>query len=891
MFQSAPTSHNLRDRISNALIRILRLYVALIMIAVMGLIALAAYFYQGAQLDYWREKVLTRVSAAVTNQDSELSGLAASPLLLTERGREAHLAPLLERFNRGPLRKFYILDGRGRAVLPPDSRLAADAKAIASDPIVAAAVNGARRGLGLRVPGPGQAGTQILVVSPFLDPSAESVAGYIVSALDLSLLLAQIGVDPDLKMSLTLGDQTVSPPASSLWMFTSEGATVAAAGDLVVPLRIQVGRDLHTSVGIGVLAMLGVLLLGILMIRRVKAWAVRFAMTITQRLDQLVVQCQNILAGQRLELVEPGPDDELSQVTQALNTMLMQQKKFTDDLHTTSLVFSMAAEGILVTDGEGKIVRANSALLAMTGYLRSELIGQLAGTLYRDESSQEIGRVMAASLQATGRWSGETIFIGRGKRQIPVSVAISRILDDAGDPLGNVAVITDISRLKKIESRLRDLANQDALTGLPNFRYMSEQVQQLLDAAKSDGRQLAILFMDLDNFKAVNDENGHGVGDTLIKAIASHLSHQLPSGHLLCRRSGDEFIAVVERRPGRDPDLSRQLERLFPLLVSTEAGLLSVTATIGISRFPQDADNWQDLQICADVAMAEIKSTKRGHVGWYDAAFGQRLYRRRQIQLRLREAVRSQAFQVHYQPELDLRTGQVIGFEALARWQDPELGEVHPSEFVPVAEEARMMDALTLSIADRVLRDKPLLQAHFAGAVVAFNASPQVFRGSRLLEFLSERNARDDSVLSGLEIELTESEVSRIDPSLQLQIQALVGMGARLVIDDFGTGYSSLSRLTQFPISRIKIDRSFVEGLSRPREMRIARLVIELARTLGFQVTAEGVETVEQMQTLVGMGCYRGQGWLFSPALPASELVAAKQPVHFPSLRDAATPA
>jgi EAL domain-containing protein (putative c-di-GMP-specific phosphodiesterase class I) len=181
-----------------------------------------------------------------------------------------------------------------------------------------------------------------------------------------------------------------------------------------------------------------------------------------------------------------------------------------------------------------------------------------------------------------------------------------------------------------------------------------------------------------------------------------------------------------------------------------------------------------------------------------------------------------------------------------------------------------------------MLSDKPALQARYPGAVLAFNVSPQVFRHARLLEFLSERSVNDFSVLEGLEIELTETEVSRIEPTLLLQVQALVGMGVRLVIDDFGTGYSSLSRLTQFPISRIKIDRSFVEGLSRPREARIARLVIDLAKVMGFEVTAEGVETLVQRDSLLAMGCRRGQGWLFARALPARELIAMDAPIHFP---------
>lgn len=880
----APSPSRFSDRISGPLIRILRLYVTVVTGLVMGLTVLAAYLYQSAALENVREKVLTRVVAEVNNQAAELSALATSPLLWTgltdSQGREAYLKPLLARFNRSALRQFHVLDYRGRVFLAPESGPPAETQAIAADPFVIAAVRESRVSYNLRTTAQGR--TQIVLVEPIQNPNAESAVGYIVVVIDLPTLLSQLSIDADVGIALALGDRTLVPTPDERFKFTTEGRALATASELEVPVRVHVDRSMHAIVLPSVAGLLIALLLGAWMIRRVKSWSQRFAMTTTQRLDRLLLECRQILAGERLEAVEPGPNDELAQVTQALNAMLMQQKRFTDDLRTTSLVFSTAAEGILVTDPSGCIVRANDALLAMTGYQREELLGQPAGTLYRDADSQEISRAMASALASQGRWGGETTFIGRDKRLIPASVAISRILDDEGEVLGNVAVITDISHLKRVENQLRDLANQDALTGLPNFRHMSEQVQQLLEGAKADGRQLAILFLDLDHFKTVNDEHGHDIGDTVIQAVASHLTRHLPPGHLLCRRSGDEFVAVVDRTGVDDHDLGRQLHRLLPLEVTAGDGPLTVTGTIGVSRFPEDAVDWHELQICADVAMNDAKQDKRGTLGWYGAAIGRRMHRRRLVRGRLPEALRTQAFEVHYQPEVDLRDGRVIGFEALARWHDPELGVVGPAEFIPVAEEARVMDALTLCIAEKVLRDKHLLQARFPGAVVAFNASPQVFRRSRLLQFLSDRSVQDDGVLRGLEIELTESEVSRLAPTLQLQVQALVGMGVRLVIDDFGTGYSSLSRLTQFPISRIKIDRSFVNGLARPREARIVRLVIDLAKVMGFDVTAEGVETVEQRDTLVAMGCYRGQGWLFARALPASELVAS-EPVQFPS--------
>ncbi|MEY2619626.1 MAG: hypothetical protein RL522_2628 [Pseudomonadota bacterium] len=891
MLQST-TPSRFRDRISGPLIKILRLYVALFTSLVMGLTLLAAYLYQTSQLEYVREKVLMRLVAEITNQSGELNALATSPLLWTgltdSQGREVYLAPLLERFNRGALRQFYVLDYRGRIFIAPESRSAAVATAIATDPVVATAVLESRDGYGLRATAKGE--LQVMLIQRIQNPNAESASGFIVGVIDLPTLLGGLGVDSEAQISFALGDQLLMPVPEGRWMFASEGRAVAATGDLEVPVRVHVERSMVASAVFTIGGLLVALLLGAWMIQRVKSWAQRFAMATTQRLDRLLLECQKILAGERLQaLANSGPKDELSQVTEALNAMLVQQRKFTDDLRATSLVFSTAAEGILITDPEGRVVRANDALLSMTGYTLEALVGQRAGTLYRSDQGEQLRRAMSLALQEKGRWSGEATFIHRDKRLIPSHMAVSRILDDEGEVRGNVTVITDISRLKKIEHQLRDLANQDALTGLPNFRYMTEQVQHRLVQAQAESKRLAIVFLDLDNFKQVNDEHGHDAGDTVVKALASHLSGHLPPGHLLCRRSGDEFIAVVERTASDDNELGRQLHRLLPLEVQTEAGPLTVTATIGVSRFPEDATDWHELQICADVAMNEAKHEKRGTLGWYGAAIGRRLQRRRQIHSRLREALRTEAFEVHYQPELNLRDGRVVGFEALARWHDPELGDISPAEFVPLAEEARVIEALTLCIADKVLRDKPLLQARFPGAVIAFNASPQVFRRSRLLEFLSERSVHDDSVLEGLEIELTESEVSRIDPSLQLQVQALVGMGVRLVIDDFGTGYSSLSRLTHFPISRIKIDRSFVRGLERPREERIARLIVDLAKVMGFEITAEGVETPEQRDRLLAMGCSRGQGWLFARAMPVSELVGQEQPIQFPTSTDLIT--
>lgn len=808
-----------QDGISVPLIRILRLHVALVTSLVMAVTVLAACLYQAAELEHEREQVLTRLGAEITAQVGEVAALATSSLLasgLTDsRRREVYLHPLLDRFNRSELRKFYLLDYQGRVSIAPQGPDVALADSVVSSPAVTAAVRGTRAGFGLLTDRQGV--PRVLLVQRVPSPEAEQAIGFVIVVIDVSVILRQISTDPRFGVSIALGELPLTPAPSGRWVFTAQGQASFGPADFSVPLRVLIERPIYSTVAYSMAGLLIALLLGLWTITRVRSWVERFAATTTHRLDRLLVECRKILAGEDPGVVQPAPDDEVSEVTAALNAMLLKQKQLVDELRTTSLVFSTAAEGILVTDPRGWIVQANAALLSMTGYTREELVGQQAGFLYLRLASPERSLEMVRSLAEKGRWNGETSFRGRHGQAISAKVALSRVLDEDGNAQGNVAVITDITRLKQIETQLRDLANQDALTGLSNFRHLSEQVQPLLQRAQRQSQRLAVVFIDLDNFKAVNDERGHDAGDAVMRAVAGRLSAHLPAGHLLCRRSGDEFIAVLNRETTGDQALTRVLETLTPLRVPMEEGVVVVTATIGVSRFPEDGQDWHELQVCADVAMSAAKQQRRGSLAWYDDWTGRTLHRRRQIQGRLREAIEAGAFDVHYQPELDLETGRIIGLEALARWHDSGLGPVTPSEFIAAAEEARVTDAFTLAIASKVLQDKPRLQARFPGAVVAFNAAPQVFRSSRLLDYLAERSMQDPGALGGLEIELTETEISRSDRSLQLQVQALVGLGVRLVIDDFGTGYSSLSRLTQFPISRLKIDRSCKAWAARAR--------------------------------------------------------------------------
>lgn len=869
----------LRRRISSELVRIVRAYVLLVTGLVATIAAGGTYGYYRVELAHYRAMAATILGTQVSNVSHELQSLAASPLLRTgltdSYGREAYLAPLLAQFNRAKVRQFVVLDARGRVFLAPDQP---DAATLAiSDPVVQAVRTGSST-YGMRMNASGMA-ADLLLVQRVMAPQADAPIGFIVASIDAAQATSQINLSPGVRLSVAIDDHAPVPAVGGWSSLTVTQTQRVKVGEFDMALNVWASHPLAEAVILIVGVVLAAVALGWLMIRRLRAWSHRFAGTLTQRLERLVVDCQRLLAGEPVAIPEDSVDDELSEVTRALAVMMRKERQAADEMRTTALVFSTAAEGILVTDPQGAITDANPALCDMIGFSRGEILGKLSGSLYRSMDHGDERRELVRALASKGRWSGETHFRARDGRVIPAAVSISRIHSETGENLGHVSVITDVSKLKAAENKLRALAYRDALTGLPNFRLMSRQARQMAAALPVPEGRLAVLFIDLDQLKYMNDTYGHEAGDAMIKALAARLQQVLPEGHLLCRRSGDEFIAVVDiTAPGSEAALRAILAGINPVPVPVGSEHLLASATIGISRMPQDSTNWQELQVCADVAMNEAKQTQRGTVMWYDARLGHKMYRLRQIQRRLEQAIEQGAIRVHYQPEVDLRTGHVVGFEALARWTDAELGEVPASEFIAVAEDSRLIEPLTVLVADTVLRDKPLLQARFPGAVVAFNVPPQVLRNPRLIKQL-QAHAGSAGALDGLEIELTESLVARGEHSLLPHVHVLTELGVRLAIDDFGTGHSSLSRLAQLPISRLKIDRSFVADLHQPRQANIARLIVSMAHGLGFEVTAEGVEAPGQAAALVEMGCNRGQGWLYAPALPLEEVLVLAGPL------------
>ena len=874
MTEGLAPAYSLKQRLGYELLRRLRGYVLTASLLVSAAAVALSYYYKQVDLKHQSDLAVSELSQVVGNLLQQSQALGSSSVLWTgltdSVGRSIYMEPLLGQFNALGPHQLVLLDYRGRLLMAPDPVQAE--RLLASAPVVQA-ISGSTSGYGL-LPAPNGDGEMLVYIRPIYSPLVTLPVGFIMGSTNLQASLKGLARDKT-GVSLSLGNEAASGWADKTLAIKHEKTAWISGDGQKIALQVQLTQPLWDTLLVLLALLAMAFLLSHWILLRVKYWTQDFATNTSDRLDQLVLYCQNILAGQFVKPVQQQHQDEISQVFKTLGQMLVQQKEVTDELRTTSLVFMTAAEAILVTDKEGKIVDVNPALARMTGYSRAELLGQLAGTLYRPVGSDDAQAAILQSLNADKVWHGETFFVHRDGSQIPTTTAISHIVDASGQTTGRVAVITDVSQLKQAEERLRFLAYHDALTGLPNFRQLTELAQHRLDAPSAQTSSTALLFMDMDRLKALNDNYGHEIGDVVIQAIAKHLSARLPAGHILCRRSGDEFIALADIPA--DMNLTSLRQKLFTdlnqLVVRTDVGLVAAGVSVGVARYRVDADNFNELMICADIALNEGKKTRRGSVTWYDEAMGRKLHRAQLIQSKLPQALSEQVLEVHYQPEVDMRSGELIGLEALLRWTDPELGVISPTEFIGIAEELHLAEQVALYVFHQIMADQAAIRQRFAGAVIAFNVSPQAFRDFRLFNAITEQLEHQPNSLLGLEIEITESDIAHGEQNLMQQLQMLSGIGVPLVIDDFGMGYSSLSRLSGFPISRLKIDRHFVAGMESGPGTRIVQVLIDMASALGLQVTAEGIQTPAQRQQLIDLGCPRAQGWLYARAVPLDQLL------------------
>ncbi|GJE00973.1 putative signaling protein [Methylobacterium isbiliense] len=527
-----------------------------------------------------------------------------------------------------------------------------------------------------------------------------------------------------------------------------------------------------------------------------------------------------------------------------------------------------AVEGIAVCDGD-RIVTANTSLVRLLGRSAESLAGRSLSEIVPADV-MERGRVAAGAAGSDG--IVEADLPGPDGRPIPVEM-ILRTIAFAGRPHLAIAV-RDLRARQQAEQHIQFLARHDALTRLPNRTSFNERVEQEIELAKASGRPLAVLCLDLDRFKDVNDLFGHAAGDAMLQAVASCIPALLDERQMMARLGGDEFAILA---PGfGEAEAVHLAERILEAIRAENqraSGLPPISTSIGIAFSPRDADEREALMSHADAALYHAKAEGRGNYQFYDAVLGTQIRDRRSLEHDLRLAVSRGEFTVLYQPQMDVMSGELVGFEALLRWNHPERGSVPPDHFIPVAEETGAI----LAIGDWVLRETCREAAGWERPLrVAVNVSAVQLHGPDFAQTLHEILLQTGLRPGRLELEITETALVR-DPARALAtLRRLKALGVRVAMDDFGTGYSSLSNLRAFPFDKIKIDRSFIRAVDVNTETAaILRAVLGLGRGLGLPVLAEGVETPAELSFLGAEACQEAQGYLLGRPAPIEDFAEA----------------
>ena len=525
------------------------------------------------------------------------------------------------------------------------------------------------------------------------------------------------------------------------------------------------------------------------------------------------------------------------------------------------------SQGLCMFDPDGRIVLFNERYQELTGLsaasLESHSLLDVVKSRVLPGSPEEfVAQVVAAMRE--GKTNTRVIETTDGRTL--------RVIEQPRQEGGWVSTLEDITEWQKAQAKISHMARHDALTNLPNRRLFRERLEDALRRI-TRGEQVAVFCLDLDRFKEVNDSLGHPVGDELLKEVARRLSECVREGDTVAILGGDEFAIVLvggELRVAETSALANRLIEVISAPCTIQDHQLIIGATLGISIAPNDGADPDQLLKNADMALYRAKGDGRGSYRFFEAGMDARAQARRLLELDLRAAVSNGEFEVHYQPLLDIKTNNIICFEALLRWNHPQRGLSLPSEFISLAEET----GLIIPIGDWVLRTACADAARWPRDVrVAVNISPAQFKSRNLVASVSTALSAAGLAANRLELEITESVLLQDTEATLATLHKLRALGLRISMDDFGTGYSSLSYLRSFPFDKIKIDRSFVSELAVPGDsMAIVRAVTGLGRSLGISTTAEGVETSEQLALLRSEGCNEVQGYLFSPARPAAEV-------------------
>lgn len=588
------------------------------------------------------------------------------------------------------------------------------------------------------------------------------------------------------------------------------------------------------------------------------------------------VLCKN---GQYKWILDRGQVMERDAQGQALrmigtHTDLTLLKQREEMLALNAYVFTHSSEGIVISAPDNTILSVNDAFTRISGYAADEVIGRNPSMLQSGRHDQAFYQAMWHALEAHGSWQGELWNRRKDGELYLEHITINVARNDDGSVRNYYAIFTDITQRRQAEARVQHLTHHDALTDLPNRTLLADRLDFLLRHSQRASEALALLVIDLDRFKYVNDSLGHEAGDRLLVELAQRLQQAVRQQDTLARMGGDEFALLLPQTHAEGAaHLSRQIIDLIARPVAIDGHELIVTASVGIALHPGDGHTVGELLQAGDTAMYRAKAAGGANFQFYAPEMHRNASRVLQLENQLRRALERQELALHYQPQIHLQTGQRLGCEALMRWQHPEHGSVSPAEFIPIAEQS----GLIVTIGEWALRQaaqqaRTWQDAGLPPLVMAVNVSAPQFQQPDFPD-LVQRVLHDTGLAPRwLELEITESVVSADPEQAVATMHRLQALGVSLSVDDFGTGYSSLSYLKRFPIHKLKIDQSFVHDLTTdPSNLSIVTGIIAMAHSLGLQTVAEGVETPVQAQALQQKGCDVGQGYLYARPMPADD--------------------
>ena len=583
-------------------------------------------------------------------------------------------------------------------------------------------------------------------------------------------------------------------------------------------------------------------------------------------------------------------NDEITDMVIAFNQMLAERNKSEGEQKISAAVFKYASEAIMITNANNKIETVNPAFCQISGYAIEEVLGKSPNILNSGIHDSHFYQIMWQALEQDNCWQGEIWNKRKNGEIYPEFLAISVVRDQNKDPIQYISLFSDITKHKKYEEDIWLQANYDSLTGLPNRNLCLERLQSELDHIQIHDGEVALLFIDLDRFKNVNDTWGHNSGDELLKIAAIRLKSCIREKDTVARFGGDEFVVLLVGLSNRFAiervvkNILATLSMPFHLSGNNEA---VISASIGLTLGPSDGENVEFLLKNADTAMYQAKAAGRNTYQFFTKSMNETVSKRMYIEQALRQAIKQQEFVLHYQPVVSLDNGEIVGVEALIRWQHPNKGLIFPDDFIEIAEETGLIEPIGQWVIEQACAD--LRHWHDLGLIiqVAVNVSSRQCKQTSqtpIKDIISKALKTNNIEASFLKVEITESLLMDNSQEMITTLQEIRSLGGAIHMDDFGTGYSSLSYLKHFPIDVLKIDRSFIEGaIDDKTDASLVEAVVLIGHSLSLKLVGEGIETQQHYDYLRSLGCDYGQGYLMSKPISAAELIVFCQQAGNPA--------